>query len=120
MLARRHKNSGKADIGRRFVSHRAWVRGFECAVANNDCGGAIECAHIEGSGTKGVGMKANDAFTIPLCHWHHADRHRMGWRTFDARHGLDALALAKELAAKSPHIQRAAGEAGYIVDEVDA
>lgn len=119
-LARRHKNSGKVNIGRRFASHRQWIRGHVCAVAGDDCGGDIECAHVEGSGTKGMGMKASDIYTIPLCHNHHADRHFIGWRTFDAGHGLDALELAKDLAKQSPHIQRAFREAGYVVDEVDA
>ena len=81
------------------------------------CGGPIECAHIEGSGTGGMGMKADDIFTLPLCATHHAARHRRGWRTFDATHGLDALALARDLASRSPHIQRAAHEAGYNIEE---
>lgn len=119
MLARRHRNSGKVNIGRRFASHRQWIRGHVCAVAGDDCGGDIECAHVEGSGTKGMGMKADDWATIPLCQTHHAERHR-GWQTFERRHGIDGLALAKELARKSPHIQRAAREAGYIVEEADA
>jgi hypothetical protein len=121
MLARRAKNSGRQNVGTRFASHRKWVRGHVCAVAGPDCGGDIECAHIESSGTGGMGMKAHDAFTIPLCNRHHAERHRIGWRTFDNTHRLDALELAKELAAKSPHIRRAASEAGYSVgEEVDA
>jgi hypothetical protein len=117
MLKRRRKNSGRQNIGTRFASHRAWVRGHVCAVAGPDCAGNIECAHIEGSGTKGIGMKASDIYTIPLCRFHHAERHRIGWRTFDARHGLDALALAKELAGASPHLQRAAREAGWQVGD---
>ena len=116
MLARRHKNSGRQNIGRRFASHRQWIRGHVCAVANDECAGMIECAHVEGSGTGGMGMKADDVFTIPLCHTHHALRHSMGWRTFDKAHGLDALGLARELAARSPHIQRAAREAGYSIE----
>lgn len=120
MLQRRHKNSGRQNAGIRSASHRAWIRKFECAVLGPDCGGRIECAHIEGSGTKGMGMKAADVFTIPLCSFHHAERHRIGWRTFDARHGLDALALAKDLARQSPHVQRAAREAGYDVEGVEA
>lgn len=119
MLQRRHRNSGKVNIGRRFASHRQFVRGFECAVAGPDCSGNIECAHVEGSGTGGMGMKADDWATIPLCHGHHAERHRIGWRTFDQRHGLDALGLAKQLAARSPHIQRAAREAGYLQEDDD-
>lgn len=118
MLARRHRNSGKVNVGRRFTSHRQWIRGHICAVAGEDCGGNIECAHVEGSGTGGMGMKADDWATIPLCHLHHAERHRIGWRTFDARHGLDALNLAKSLARQSPHLQRAAREAGYLPDEI--
>jgi len=117
MLPRRHRNSGRQNVGARFASHRAWIRGHVCAVAGNDCGGNIECAHVEGSGTGGMGMKADDWATIPLCHAHHAERHRIGWRTFDRAHNLDALALAKSLAAKSPAIQRAAREAGYLPDE---
>lgn len=120
MLLRRHKNSGRQNIGRRFSGHRQWIRGHVCAVAGPDCEGNIECAHVEGSGTGGMGMKADDVFTIPLCHGHHAERHRVGWRTFDARHRLDALGLAKELAARSPHIQRAAREAGYQVEDAEA
>lgn len=120
MLARRHRNSGRQNVGTRFASHRAWIRKFECAVAGPDCGGDIECAHIEGSGTGGMGMKSHDAFTIPLCHAHHAERHQTGWRTFDNAHGLDALALAKDLARQSPHLQRAAREAGYQMEEDEA
>lgn len=119
MLARRHRNSGRQNVGTRSASHRKWVRGHECAVLGCASTSNIECAHVEGSGTKGMGMKAADVYTIPLCRDCHAERHRIGWRTFDARYGLDALALAKELAAKSPHIQRAAREAGYLQEEME-
>ena len=117
MLARRHKNSGRVQPGTRVASHRQWIRGHVCAVENEMCGGPIECAHIEGSGTGGMGMKADDVFTLPLCATHHAARHRRGWRTFDATHGLDALALARDLARKSPSIIRAAREAGHDVGQ---
>jgi hypothetical protein len=66
-----------------------------------------------------MGMKADDWATIPLCHDCHARRHAIGWQTFDRQHGLDALGLAKQLAAKSPHLQRAAREAGYKAEEND-
>lgn len=71
MLPRRHKNSGKVNIGRRFAAHRQWLRGHVCAVAGEDCGGNIECAHVEGSGTGGMGMKMPIARALNLCH---------GWR----------------------------------------
>ena len=120
MLKRRHQNSGRVNVGRRFTSHRQWVRGHVCALDGStvsSCYGAIECAHVEGSGTGGMGMKADDWATIPLCHLHHATRHGIGWKSFDRVHNLDALALAKELARRSPHIQQAAREAGYNIEE---
>lgn len=119
MLARRHKNSGRQNVGIRFASHRAWVRGHVCAVQGFDCGGNIECAHVEGSGTGGMGHKAADWSTIPLCQKHHAERHAMGWRSFDKAFALDALGLAKALASQSPHLKRAAREAGFIADDVE-
>ena len=117
MLARRHRNSGRQNIGRRFDSHRQWIRGHVCAVQNDHCGGNIECAHVEGSGTGGMGMKADDWATIPMCHNHHAERHQRGHITFDRAHQLDALSLAKSLARQSPSLIRAAREAGYDVGQ---
>ena len=61
----------------------------------------------------GMGKKADDVFTIPLCSHHHAERHRIGWRTFDRAHNLDALDIAKDIARRSPAVQRAAMAAGY-------
>lgn len=119
MLARRHKNSGRQNLNRRFSAHRQFVRGHVCAVQGDNCEGNIECAHVEGSGTGGMGMKADDVFTIPLCRAHHTQRHSVGWRTFERWHGIDGLALAKELAARSPHLIRAAREAGYVMEGDD-
>ena len=118
-LQRRHQNSGRVNLGRRFAAHRQWVRGHECAVAGHDCSGDIECAHVEGSGTGGMGMKADDVFTIPLCNRHHATRHFTGWQTFDRAHRLDALELARDLARRSPHVIRAAREAGHEIEVED-
>ena len=118
--ARRHKNSGKVNLGRRITSHLQWIRGHVCALDKSrvsSCYGPIECAHVEGSGTGGMGMKADDIFTIPLCQLHHRGRHSIGWQTFDRLHHFDALALARDLARKSPHIQRAARERGHDVEQ---
>ena len=122
MLARRHKNSGKVNLGRRITSHRQWVRGHVCALDKSrvsSCYGPIECAHVEGSGTGGMGMKADDVFTIPLCRFHHFRRHTLGWQTFDRAHRLDALELARDLARRSPHIIRAAREARHEIEVED-
>lgn len=113
MLKRRHQNSRKGDDAIRLPAHLKYVRGFRCAVDNGMCAGRIEAAHVEGSGTGGMGKKADDVFTIPLCSHHHAERHRIGWRTFDRVHNLDALDIAKDIARRSPAVQRAAMAAGY-------
>ena len=119
MLARRHQNSGRTRPGQRNASHRQWIRGHVCAAASEQCSGNIECAHVEGSGTGGMGSKADDWATIPLCHFHHAARHSAGWRTFDKAHRIDALTLARDLARKSPAIVRGAIAAGYPLTQGD-
>ena len=113
--ARRHKNSGRQNVGKRFPAHLAFVRGFECAIAGrcgHHCSGKIEAAHIDYEGSKGMGMKVPDVFTLPLCSGAHIEQGQ-SWRQFEARYGIDALAMAKELARKSPSIVRAAMAAGY-------
>ena len=117
MLQRRAQNSRKGDAQVRLPSHLKYVRGFKCAVEGEGCGGKIEAAHVEGSGTGGMGRKADDVYTIPLCSFHHARRHATGWQTFDRAHGLDALSTAREIARRSPAVQRAAMAAGYEVEQ---
>lgn len=57
-------------------------------------------------------MKPSDRWAVPLCgptaRWegHHSEGHRVGWQTFEARHGVDLRFIATELAAKSPHLPR--------------
>lgn len=38
-----------------------------------------------------------DADTVPLCRHHHDHRHRVGLAEFDAAHGTNLVALAKQL-----------------------
>lgn len=116
-LQRRHTNSRKGDDQVRLPSHLKYVRGFKCAVDNESCFGRIEAAHVEGSGTGGMGRKADDIYTIPLCSFHHARRHQIGHRTFDNAHNLDALGIARDIARRSPAVQRAALAAGYEVEQ---
>jgi hypothetical protein len=39
---------------------------------------------------------------VPCCSGHHAEQHRIGVRTFEARYKLDLGAIAAALAARSP------------------
>jgi hypothetical protein len=94
-------NSTKADTGRRSPAHRAWVRGFACSVPGCQLR-PIECAHVRRANNRGTGIKPSDAFTVSLCREHHDESHR-GERTFEAKYGLDLLALAQEFFRASPH-----------------
>lgn len=72
-----------------------WLRGRACKVCGDT--GRMEAAHVDHGGDKGMGTKASDRFAIPLCggpEGHHAEQHRIGWGTFQARYNFDALACA--------------------------
>ena len=62
----------------------------------------IDCAHVSTSNNRGAGLKPSDAYTISLCHSHHMEQHQ-GTRTFEAKHGINMLALAREFYERSPH-----------------
>jgi hypothetical protein len=123
MLARRHKNSGKQNAGKRFPSHLQFVRGFRCLIEGRNghvCSGKIQAMHVDYAGGKGMGMKVPDYYTVPGC----AEAHReqtddLSWPAFERKYNIDALALAKSLAKVSPSIIRAAKEAGYGDDADD-
>lgn len=73
-----------------------WLRGRECVMAFN-CEGKIEAAHIDYAGGKGVATKVSDRFALPMCHRHHAEQHRLGWRSFEAQHGnFNALQVSEQ------------------------
>ncbi|MDB5707828.1 MAG: hypothetical protein JWN66_4944 [Sphingomonas bacterium] len=71
-----------------------WIRGRNCAVANDDCAGKIEAAHVDAGGDKGMGTKASDRFAVPLCSHHHGEQHRIGWLTFQDKYDFKALIAA--------------------------
>ena len=120
MLQRRHKNSGRQNDGKRFPAHLQFVRGFCCLIegkAGHVCGGKVQAMHVDYAGGKGVGLKVPDYYTVPGC----AEAHReqtdvLGWARFEAKYGVDALQIAKDLARQSPSLQRAVREAGYVID----
>jgi hypothetical protein len=62
----------------------------------------IEVAHVNRASTRGIGTKASDAFTVSLCRDHHSESHR-GEKSFEKKHGIDLMALAKAFYFASPH-----------------
>ena len=119
MLARRHKNSGRAKMARTIVGHGKFVRGFSCMVEGQDCFGKVQACHVDFAGGKGMGLKVHDAFIVPMCAGHHLEQGR-GWDSFITKHRLThegVLATAAELARNSPRIIRAAREAGHDVGQ---
>ena len=85
--------------------HRAWVASLPCAVPG--CRGKSDPHHVRAGTGGGTGLKPSDAWCVPLCGGlagHHMEGHRIGWRTFEARHGCDLRFLATELAARSPYL----------------
>ncbi len=62
-------------------AHLAWIRAQPCAVKSLDCFGSIHAHHRTGAG---LGLKASDRETMPLCLAHHCQRHELtgyfkGW-----------------------------------------
>lgn len=85
----------------RSTAHRDWVRTHHCSVPGCQLM-PIEVAHVNRASTRGMGTKSSDAFTVSLCREHHAESHR-GERTFEAKHRIRLLELAREFYLKSPH-----------------
>lgn len=88
----------------RSPSHRAWVRSHRCSVPG--CQQMpIEVAHVNTAANRGMSRKASDAFTVSLCRDHHSESHR-GERTFEAKHNISLLDLAREFYSRSPYRHR--------------
>lgn len=103
-LARKHRNSGRANTMRRNNAHLQWVRGHCCCA----CGAVfnIQAAHVRIGTDGGIGMKPTDAFVIPLCAACHQRQHDIGERSFEIEARINMLKIAAELAGKSPHLAR--------------
>ena len=107
LTRRKPPRSGiKRSPQREFPGHRAWVRGFNCIVANGECKGKIEAAHYDGPmpvvDRGGIGLKDHDKWCLPMCTLHHGIYHR-GWKSFEAKYGVDTRKAAEDLARRSPH-----------------
>lgn len=66
----------------RNAKHIGFIQSLPCALQSNACGGDICAAHIRIGGWGGKGLKPHDSHTVPLCHAHHSEQHRIGERSF--------------------------------------
>lgn len=74
-------------------SYLQWVKSQPCCVCNSI---AHEAHHLIGHGQGGMGTKAHDLFTIPLCRIHHSELHKdpNGW---ERGHGSQLIFLIRFL-----------------------
>lgn len=83
----------------RDEKHLAFIRRLPCVKCSAT---PCEAAHIRSGTGGGTGLKPSDEWTVPLCHEHHAEQHRIGeasfWRNLDA-----ARQLARNLWLLSGH-----------------
>lgn len=85
--------------------HLTHVRSFVCCAfgrSGHECDGRMEAHHVREETDGGVGMKPSDEFTVPLCSVAHMELHSKGEATFQAKYGVDLLAIAARLWRTSP------------------
>ncbi|MEQ4664380.1 DUF968 domain-containing protein, partial [Providencia rettgeri] len=70
-----------------------WVKSQPCCVCNSI---AHEAHHLIGHGQGGMGTKAHDLFTIPLCRIHHSELHKDP-REWEREHGSQLIFLIRFL-----------------------
>ncbi len=75
------------------VKYLQWVKSQPCCV----CGATADDAHhIIGYGQGGIGTKAHDLFTIPLCRVHHSELHNDP-KEWEREHGSQIVFLFRFL-----------------------
>lgn len=87
----RIRNSGRQHEGKRAPAYLQWLRGRPCAVANDDCDGRMEAAHVRIGTGGGMGVKPSDWFCLPMCEYHHSQQHRVGEASFARMHGIKSM-----------------------------
>lgn len=111
---RERPRSGIARVAQReWPQHRRYIRTLECAVPG--CSevrwppvaltAVVECCHVR-LGTDGGGsLKPSDWWTYPGCSVHHAESHRIGEASFQAKYKIDLRSIALGLARQSPDLE---------------
>ena len=95
------------------------MRGFRCALDGKSrvlgegsngilvqphiCSGKMHAHHCREGANGSMGKKPDDSTAVPLCEVAHAEIHNVGWRTFEARYGVDLSALAADIWRTSSH-----------------
>lgn len=98
---------------REWPRHRKFIRSLYCVVP-----GCVkingECCHLRLSTDGGGSLKPSDWWTYPGCSEHHAESHRIGEASFQAKYKLDLRAICLALARHSPDtaMKEAMREAG--------
>lgn len=86
--------------------HRAWLRRHHCVVTH--ClQEPVEVSHIRTASNAGTGLRPHDASSVPMCGGptgHHAEYHRRGHKTFEAKYRLELAAIAAEFTRFSPDL----------------
>lgn len=84
-----------------WLRHRRFVKSHCCCVPG--CPALlVDPAHLRSVVNDGTGLTPFDWFLVPLCRHHHQEQEPLGPDAFGDRHGIDLLAIAAELARKSP------------------
>lgn len=74
-----------------------FVRSEICAVngvANHECAGVTEAAHLE---VHGKSVKASDYLTVPLCTFHHLRQHSVGIAEFQITYQVNLWEVAMRI-----------------------
>lgn len=69
----------------RSEAYKSWIRSLPCLC----CLKPSEPHHEPAEGQGGMGMKSSDYRCIPLCSYHHRERHQIGKHTFARKWGID-------------------------------
>ena len=85
----------------RSPAHCNFVRSHECSILGCQ-GRPIEVAHVRRGSDAGMGRKPSDWHTVSLCQEHHAEQHRVGEESFEARYRVNLSRIADEFAGASP------------------
>ncbi len=85
--------------------HLDFIRSLPCVICGDDV--TVEAAHVRmidpsiAKPMTGMGTKADDMFTLPLCGHHHREQHKIDEERFWDQHGIDPVKRALALYAIS-------------------
>ena len=80
-----------------------WIAGLGCIICQ-----APAVAHHQGK--RGMGIKASDFDTIPLCHIHHQEIHQHGSKTFASKYGFEGVSTYENVIRRLNSLWRENGD----------